>query len=187
MEKELLLLGLLQRKNMHGYQLFEHLKQNLAAGIHLKKANIYKILKRMQIDGLVNSYTEQPSNRPPRQVYSITPNGTERLYAQLKQTILTAVKPEIPYVVALNFLYELPEDDVIELLEQRLTSIKEHVQQLGNIPFHAMRSHPGYNYLYEYYVFQSQWLRRYILSLSIKKHVIEDLVEDDFFNLEWVV
>ena len=43
-ERELLLLGLLRRREMHGYQLSEFLDTHLGLFFHLKKATAYNLL-----------------------------------------------------------------------------------------------------------------------------------------------
>ena len=47
MDDKLLLLGILRRQEMHGYQLFEFIDRDLAACTNLKKPTAYYLLNRM--------------------------------------------------------------------------------------------------------------------------------------------
>ena len=59
MEKKLLLLGLLRRQEMHGYQLNEFIDNNLALCTDLKKPTAYYLLDQMSKDGWISAEAEQ--------------------------------------------------------------------------------------------------------------------------------
>ena len=47
-ERELLLLGVLRKREMHGYQLSEFLEAHLGMFFDLKKATAYNLLRKME-------------------------------------------------------------------------------------------------------------------------------------------
>ena len=65
-ERELLLLGLLRKREMHGYQLSEFMETHVGIFFDLKKATAYNLLGKMEGKGWVRSREEQEGKRPPR-------------------------------------------------------------------------------------------------------------------------
>ena len=74
-ERELLLLGLLRKREMHGYQLSEFMETHVGIFFDLKKATAYNLLGKMEGKGWVRSREEQEGKRPPRRVFAITLPG----------------------------------------------------------------------------------------------------------------
>lgn len=54
MERELLLLGLLQQQEMHGYQLHEFIDSYMQTCVDLKKSTAYYLLEKMAKDGFLS-------------------------------------------------------------------------------------------------------------------------------------
>ena len=68
-------LNLLQHRPSHGYEMAQALKR--VDGLEIREGNIYPILARLEVDGLV-SVTRQPSQEgPPRKYYEITSLGRQ--------------------------------------------------------------------------------------------------------------
>ena len=53
-ERELLLLGLLKREEMHGYQLNQFLEHQLGSVVPMKRSTAYFLLNKLSKRGLVN-------------------------------------------------------------------------------------------------------------------------------------
>ena len=70
-------LNLLQHGQRHGYEMAQALKQ--MEGLALREGNIYPVLARLQIDGLVRSHTEASADGPPRKYFRLTQTGQEVL------------------------------------------------------------------------------------------------------------
>jgi DNA-binding PadR family transcriptional regulator len=71
------MLGLLQYKNMHGYELKKHIERNFAYMWSINFGQIYPNLKKMEEDGFVRviETTSVGPNRPRKKLYSITSEG----------------------------------------------------------------------------------------------------------------
>jgi len=158
MEKKLLLLGLLLSHDMHGYQLNEMLQHNPGMPITLKKSNAYKLLNDMETDGWVTHQEEQEGNRPMRRVYTVTEEGEAAFYRLLRENLATCPSPEFPGVVGLDFVYALPAEEVITLLEQRHQAIEAKFQKLDDVSVEIRESHLAVEYLHHYYATELQWL-----------------------------
>jgi DNA-binding PadR family transcriptional regulator len=166
MEKKLLLLGLLLSHDMHGYQLNEILQHNPGMPITLKKSNAYKLLNDMETDGWVTHQEEQEGNRPTRRVYTVTEKGETAFYRLLRENLATCLSPEFPGVVGLDFVYVLPTEEVITLLEQRHQAIEAKFQQLDGVSAEIRESHLAVEYLHHYYATELQWLAEVINRLQ---------------------
>ncbi len=136
MEKQLLLLGMLRMREMHGYQINEFIDSHLGDSVQLKKPTAYHLLNQMSEAGWVAYQEEREGNRPPRRVYSITPQG-EAAFQKILRDCLADYKPaEFRSDIALAFLEELPVDEVIVLLQKRRTAIEALLQ-----PIHTFGEH----------------------------------------------
>jgi len=75
---ELLLLHLLSRRPMYGYELVQAIRQSTDGALEFGEGCVYPILHRLEIDGLLCSRRETVAGRS-RVVYRITPQGSRRL------------------------------------------------------------------------------------------------------------
>ena len=160
MEKKILILGLLLSHGMHGYQLNELLEQNPGIPITLKKSNAYKLLNDMEKDGWVTHIQEQEGNRPMRRVYSVTEKGEKAFHIMLRENLSTHSSPEFPSVVGLDFLYMLPNEEVVTLLEQMIEEVNKKFGQLDAISEEIRKSHLATDYLHQYYASEVDWLKK---------------------------
>ena len=166
MEKKLLLLGLLLGQGMHGYQLNEVLQQTPGTPISLKKSNAYKLLNDMEKEGWVTHVEEQAGNRPQRRVYSVTEEGEKAFYRLLRSNLSTHSSPEFPSVVGLAFMYMLPTEEAVSLLEKRRQAVAEKFQQLDAVSAELRQSHLAVEYQHHYYATELHWLENVIARLK---------------------
>jgi PadR family transcriptional regulator, regulatory protein PadR len=69
------ILNLVQHGRCHGYDMVRGMRK--IEGLEIREGNIYPILARLEMDGLLTS-TRQPSQEgPPRKYYEITSRGRE--------------------------------------------------------------------------------------------------------------
>ena len=74
---DIVVLNLLQHGRCHGYEMVQTLKQ--IDGLKVREGNIYPILARLQIDGLVTSQSEPSKDGPPRKYFELTKLGQDTL------------------------------------------------------------------------------------------------------------
>jgi DNA-binding PadR family transcriptional regulator len=166
MEKRLILLGGLRSQAMHGYQLNEMLSHNAGLAITLTKANAYKLLKKMEQEGLVHASQEQEGNRPPRRVYTVTAQGEAAFQRQLRESLATYPIPELPAAVPLDFLDELPSEEAAALLRQRREIVRARFEHMDAFSDEIRDSHLGVAYMHRYYENELSWLDDLINELS---------------------
>ncbi|GEM45605.1 PadR family transcriptional regulator [Deinococcus cellulosilyticus] len=132
----LLLLGLLKGEQQHGYQLHDFIEKNLAHFTQLKKATAYAALDRLEKAGLIQSHNEQAGNRPTRKVYGLTLQG-EKHFLELLRIHLSQPDPLPEYGnLGMLFVNELPQQEVLLLLQERAKLLEQQIETLQKVPTH---------------------------------------------------
>lgn len=75
---ELCVLALLSRHDSYAYEI----ASRLAEGIDMGEGTIYPLMRRMQSDGLVDTYLVESPAGPPRKYYRLTQAGGASFSAQ---------------------------------------------------------------------------------------------------------
>jgi PadR family transcriptional regulator PadR len=71
----MLILKLLENKDMYGYQMIEELAKRSDNTFSLKAGTLYPLLHTLEEQGMVNSYDENADSARVRKYYSITKEG----------------------------------------------------------------------------------------------------------------
>lgn len=82
---EMILLSLLSDKEMYGYQMAEQIEQVSEGYLRFKEGTLYPALKRLELQGLVESYWQASHEGPRRKYYRITRTGNKVLADQKKE------------------------------------------------------------------------------------------------------
>jgi DNA-binding PadR family transcriptional regulator len=138
MERELLLLGLLRQRRMHGYQLQEFINRDLEYCTDLKQSTAYNLLKGMSDKGWVMTTQEQEGNRPPRTVYEMTQDGEVIFQQLLRVNLANHTTMRLPDGIGLAFIDAIPPLEAAELLSKRRDAIE---QQLSNLQHARQHGH----------------------------------------------
>jgi len=130
MHKILLLLGILFRRPLHGYELYQIIRAHGELYADLKKANLYYLLDRLAKEGDLVVQTEPSAygKRGERLIYEITNQGREHFLHLLRDVVLTYEPVHTGVETAIVFLAFLPPAEGIRLLEER----RAHVQERRN-------------------------------------------------------
>ena len=75
---ELCVLALLMRRDSYAYEI----ASRLAEGVDMGEGTIYPLMRRMQSDGLVDTYLVESPQGPPRKYYRLTDAGRASFQAQ---------------------------------------------------------------------------------------------------------
>lgn len=81
----LLLLSLLRRKDMYGYEIIRELELLSEHVFTFKEGTLYPVLHRMENANLVKSYQKEAENGKKRKYYAITTQGEKRLAQERAQ------------------------------------------------------------------------------------------------------
>ena len=71
----MLVLKLLETKDMYGYQIIEELSQKSGDTFRLKTGTLYPLLHGLENNGMVTSYDENAESGRPRKYYRLTKKG----------------------------------------------------------------------------------------------------------------
>lgn len=136
MERELLLLGLLRKHEMHGYQLLEFIDSQMASCVDLKKPTAYFLLEKMAVAGWIHADQTHEGNRPPRRVYRITAEGEAAFQRLLRENLGGYALTVFISDVGLAFIGELPDDEALALLEKRREAVEASIAAIKAVPLH---------------------------------------------------
>jgi PadR family transcriptional regulator PadR len=83
---ELCVLALLSKRDSYAYEI----ASQLAEGIGMGEGTIYPLMRRMQSDGLVDTYLVESSSGPPRKYYRLTGAGKSSFASQKSEWVAFA-------------------------------------------------------------------------------------------------
>ncbi len=141
MDRELLLLGLLRRSDMHGYQLHEFIERDLATCTELKKPTAYFLLDKMTKRGWIVQHEEREGNRPPRRVYHVSAAGEAQFQQLLRANLSQPSTSRFGGDIGLIFADSLAAAAVVALLEQRRAVMVADLAVAQAAPAHAGSFH----------------------------------------------
>lgn len=81
----MLILKLLEDKDMYGYMMIEELAKRSDNTFSLKAGTLYPLLHGLEEQGMINSYDELADNSRVRKYYSITKRGKKLLQEQKEE------------------------------------------------------------------------------------------------------
>ncbi len=79
---DILILSLLERESMYGYQMIKELESRSGGFFRLGEGTLYPALHRLEAAGQVTGRWEKLPNGQERRYYSLTPDGEGRLAEQ---------------------------------------------------------------------------------------------------------
>lgn len=128
---DLMLLGILGEKPMHGYEIAEKLSDpKMAAWIRLGRTSIYYSLNRMQKRGLIEKHTEKIGGKPERTVFSITDAGRQAFVQGLEDSLGGASEGFDEFDIALYFSTQLDSERAKKHIAKRLQGLSGQVAML---------------------------------------------------------
>ncbi len=126
-------LGLLSERDMHGYELHREIELlGLCRWMPVSKVSVYKALERLERSGCLEVRADRAGNMPERRIYSITPQGHERL-RDLLYDLIAAEEPLLSHTsLGLYFATILGPQEALAALGTRLEHLEYHLCALEN-------------------------------------------------------
>lgn len=123
------ILGLLQQQERTGYDLKIQCFDDCIAHLwQADQAQIYRTLDKLEAQGWITCTVEIQHDRPNRKVYHITPTGEAELTRWL-QTHHPIPAVREPLMVQLYFAAQLPDEAIIQLLQQELAARQQKLAE----------------------------------------------------------
>ncbi|MGY4769035.1 PadR family transcriptional regulator [Kribbella sp. CWNU-51] len=128
-------LGSLGERPMHPYEISTMLRaRGKDQSIKVNYGSLYSVVGALEKHGFIEALeTVREGNRPERTVYQITTAGQAEFSDWLAELIGTPTREFHPLEAGLAYLPGLPPDRVLELLDQRLTTIDGEIQELTEL------------------------------------------------------
>ena len=133
---EYAILGLLSDGALHGYALRKRLDAALAPFWTIATSQIYSALHSIENKGLVNVDVQIQNDRPPRNVYLITPKGREEFERWCTGPVRHLRDMRVEFLAKLYFLRRKDDDAALSLIDvQRvfLERLRTRVLQRKNL------------------------------------------------------
>ncbi len=138
-EYDLLLLGLIRKQAMHGYQIMETIQLALTSCVDLKKPTAYFLLNRMAKVGWIMADEQKGGNRPAKKVYQLTPEGEKAFHQLLRENLNTSHFPEHLNDFGLIFSEELDDSELEKSLQTRRQQLEKEIERVKSAPIHPGR------------------------------------------------
>ncbi|GAA5088123.1 PadR family transcriptional regulator [Nocardia iowensis] len=128
-------LALLEERPMHPYEMFQLLiarREDLL--VKVRPGSLYHTVTRLAEQDFVRSEgVDREGNRPERTTYRITERGRAALRARITE-ILRYPAPEYPvFPIALGEAHNLPKDDVLALLRERVGHLAAELAEVDSM------------------------------------------------------
>ncbi len=137
MVQQLILLGILLKKKMHGYQLNDYLMHAMGLYTDLKKSTAYYTLEKLEKSGYVQHTVEREGKRPERYVYQITQRGRSYFLDLLREHLKSYTRTYYGDDVAISFMDQLSTAEVSQLLAEKREKIQALLQLFREHPNHG--------------------------------------------------
>ncbi len=133
MHKELIVLGLLGERPMHGHELHRIVRAHGELYSDLKKANLYHLLAKLEERGYLRVRSEAGTRgrRGERLVYAITAEGRRRLGALLRAVLRSYETTHSGIEVAAVLMSQLPPAECVALLRERRKAVRSRRAMLA--------------------------------------------------------
>ncbi len=129
---ELVVMGFLLDRPMHGYQINQEVKvHRMDSWAKISPQMIYKTLTNLEKDRMVNSKVEREGLMPERKVYRLTPEGKGRLVLLVERSLvdknLTYDLSNLGYF----FIFALPKEKAFECLKQKKILLERAIESMN--------------------------------------------------------
>ena len=122
---ELVILGLLKIKPMHGYEIQSIIQESkMDDWANLLSGSIYYSISKLEKEGLIEPFKEERTGSRVRVIYKITKAGEEKHVELLKENL--GRKPhslKSDFMLALSMIHHLDRDTAISILKQNLVNL----------------------------------------------------------------
>jgi DNA-binding PadR family transcriptional regulator len=132
-KNDLLVLGLLLDRPMHGYEINQYVQaEGVTTWFNISTAAIYYSLSKLRRQNLI-SETRARSGGAEKSVYHVTEQGREQFFTGMEDTLASEEHIHFEYDLGIFLLNKLPQNRAVELLEKRLDFLQHWDETLTQI------------------------------------------------------
>lgn len=122
------ILGILTQMSGSGYDIKKACDSSIAYFWNENYGHIYPVLKKMENEELITKQVEQTKGRPPRNVYSITEKGREKLHKWIMQPVENVpIRSEL--LLKIFWSKDIPMENIIEKISKKKEDCENNLKQ----------------------------------------------------------
>src|SRR5712692_2949391 len=120
---EYAILGLLEGRPMHGYEMFQQFQVGtLHQIVHLEMSQMYAFLKKLERLEYIEAQLEPQGARPPRKIFHLTPAGHTILFQWLMEPVVRPREIRILFLIKLYFVRQFIPQQTRTLVDQQIVA-----------------------------------------------------------------
>lgn len=128
---EYIILGLLKKHPMHGYEMFQQMGNSaLSQILHLEMSQTYAYLKKLERLAYIETHLEAQGARPPRKVHHLTAQGENAFMNWLVKPVEKPRDIRILFLIKLYFIRHLLPQEAESLIAQQITACRHFLDSM---------------------------------------------------------
>lgn len=128
---DLLLLGLLLDRPMHGYELYQQIQsEGIDDWFNVSMAGVYYSLGKLRDRGLVAESRQRGGRSARKSIYRLTEEGRTAFFVAMEAQAVSREKVYLDYDVVIYLLNKLPLQRALPLLEQHQAFLEEQAGEV---------------------------------------------------------
>ena len=128
---DLLLLGLLLDRPMHGYDLYQMIQsEGIDGWFSISAAGVYYSLRKLRDQGLVVESRQRRGGSASKSIYRLTGNGRAAFVDAMEAELASQEESCLDYDLPIYLLNKLPVDRALPPLERREAFLNERAEKL---------------------------------------------------------
>jgi DNA-binding PadR family transcriptional regulator len=120
MIQRLIILGILKKKPVSGYDIKKFMNKELGIFAKLQSQSVYYTLRKLEQEKLIKRNELKKNSRLKKYLYAITAKGEKSFLDLCKKVLISEGRPFIELDIALYFLPFLNKKEILPLLRLRL-------------------------------------------------------------------
>jgi DNA-binding PadR family transcriptional regulator len=126
---DLLLLGLLLDRPMHGYELYQQIQaEGIDDWFSVSAAGVYYSLRKLRDQGLVGESRQPRGGSSRKSIYRLTENGRTTFFSVMEAELASQDKPYLDYDLGIYLLNRLPHQRAMPQMEKRQAFLDDQAQ-----------------------------------------------------------
>ncbi len=132
MSTRLVILGILRRQPLHGYEIKQIIEEEMGDWTAIAFGSIYFALDKLAEEGLIKKVaTKQEGHRPSRSVFEITAAGQAEFVRLLREVWQNVERPYYAIDIGIGFMEALPLKEIKGYLRQRVAHLEASLDYLN--------------------------------------------------------
>jgi PadR family transcriptional regulator, regulatory protein AphA len=183
---EYILLGFLEQKPIHGYDLFKQISNfdPISLVWTIKQSQLYALLERLEEEGLISSTIISGEIHPNRRQYQITSVGRQTFYAWRISPVQHERDIRIEFLAKIHFALMAGPEPVLELIEDQKTICLEWMSKFQNDLLNATENQVYERIIFEYRLYHTQatidWLEttRKAIGAQVQNQTLNNYIPE---------